>query len=178
MDLFDPARLPDPNFKLPDFAPEFIGWRAWQVGATVPPFGVSPKLYSVTHCDFYWTPRRTSEAECTRKRKEQSTNPDDPNCIPHDPPCGCGFYSAKSWEHLRTMQYHLYDGERGMYVVIGRVANTGKVIEGSLGWRAQFSYPLELFVPYEIWKLAKPLAEGYGCAVRLDNFLKPGHAIA
>jgi len=78
------------------------------------------------------------------------------------------------------MAYHIYDGEHGgMYCVMGRCANWGKVIEGTLGWRAQFSYPLELFVPYEIWPIAKPLAEGYGCAVRLDNILEhPGQAIA
>ncbi len=76
--------------------------------------------------------------------------------------------------HLTGNSYHRYDGERGgKYCVIGRVANWGKVVEGTLGWRAELAYPLELFVPFEVWKLVEPLHETYGVPVQLLNFLKP-----
>lgn len=153
----------------PDFHETVEGWRAWGVPVTPPPFGVAPKLTSVTTMGSadrrtapVWEPRKAAEAVCPKNGSHEP---------PHEP-CSCGFYSAKSLDHLMSMTYHVYDADgRGMFRVIGQVANWGKVIEGSKGWRAQFSYPVQLFVPFEAWRLVKPLSEAYGVPVRLQNIL-------
>jgi hypothetical protein len=166
---FDPRRRPDSDFKAPDLVGAVEGWRCWAVPTELPPFGVAPKVYSVTWSNFYWTPKQTSAAVCEF------------GCPAEDVPgesCGCGFYSAKTREHLLSMAYHIYDAEEtGRYRIMGRIANWGKVIEGSQGWRSQYSYPIEFFVPFEAWRLAKPLAESYGVKVKLDNILAPASAI-
>jgi hypothetical protein len=46
---FDPMKMPDPDFVMPDLVDPVIGWRSWQVTAEIPHYGVPPKLYSVTH---------------------------------------------------------------------------------------------------------------------------------
>jgi hypothetical protein len=164
--MLDPLKLPDPDFRIPDCIGWTEGWRSWSVSGEYVPY-LKPKLWSVIHDDHYWVPRRAFEVVCTCKKHIKDAD---------GPPCErgrCGLYSAKTREHLLSMSYHTYDGDRnGSYCVIGRVANWGKLVEGSLGWRSQFSYPVELFVPYEIWKQARPLEQAYGCRVRLDNFLK------
>lgn len=161
---FDPEKIPDPDFEAPDLAGTVEGWRAWQVPVKVPPFGVSPKLHSVTYGSYYWTPRQAMIADC--------------NSCGDDAPgenCHCGFYSAKTFDHLMGMSYHWYDAENdGMFKVVGQVANWGKVIEGSQGWRSRFSYPVQLWIPFEAWRLAKPLSTGYGVPVKLVNHLNPG----
>jgi hypothetical protein len=87
--------------------------------------------------------------------------------------CTCGFYSAKTYDHLQSMTYHLYDAEaNGMFHIAGRVANWGKVVEGTQGWRSEFSYPLELFVPFEAWRLCTPLESLYGVPSQLKNTLQ------
>jgi hypothetical protein len=159
--VFDPRKRADPNLTLPDLSDAVIGWRAWKCSTEVPPYGVSPKLLSVTHGNYYWTPHRAAIADCSR-------------CTPDELPgevCSCGFYSAKSARHLLQMAYHPYDADQGEVTIIGKVANWGKVIEGGQGWRAQMSYPVQLYVPFECSHLAKPLAKGYGCKVTLRNFL-------
>lgn len=161
---FDPSLAPDENFRIPDLAEAVEGWRAWGVPADPPPYGAFPKLYSVSHSQYFWVPRREMIAECEKC-------PDDD--LPGEK-CGCGFYSAKTLEHLMSMGYHQYDAERqGMFHVVGRVANWGKVIPATQGWRAQKSYPIELFIPFEAHRLAQGLKEAYGVPVRLKNTLKP-----
>jgi hypothetical protein len=165
----DPRKLiPDQDWKAPDVIGTVEGWRTWAIEKQPPKFGVPPKLYSIAGTSgYYWVPRKKAIAECQY------------GCAPENVPgvmCGCGFYSAKTWEHLSTMPYPRYDAEAmGMFHVVGRVANWGRVIEGSLGWRAQFSYPVELWFPFEAAKLATGIKEAYGVKVRLVNFLRrPG----
>jgi hypothetical protein len=124
-------------------------------------------LYSIVYSDYYWRPRKVSQAVCNGRGVGHVGD-----AVPVEN-CGCGFYSAKSLEHLFSMHYRYYDVEaNGVFVIVGKVANWGKVIEGDLGWRAQKAYPLEFLVPFEAWKFAKKLKEAYGVPVRLKNFLK------
>lgn len=154
---------PDPKLVVPDLTDAVEGWRAWGVPRTMPRYGVPPKLYSVTYGNYYWAPRKAMVATCSYR------------CDAEDVPgeqCSCGFYSAKTLEHLMSMGYHQYDAEaNGYYHVVGQVANWGKVIEGSQGWRAQKAYPKKLYVPFEAWPLAKPLSKAYGVPVELKNVL-------
>jgi hypothetical protein len=174
---FDPKKLPSRSHQVPDLKDAVEGWRAWRVASALPKFGVAPKLYSATHGDYYWTPRKAAEAECERCGGRVITLPD--GTVTNDVPgefCSCGFYSAKDVDHLMSMHYHQYDAEIGEFTVIGQVANWGKVVEGSQGWRSQFSYPKRIFVPFEAHHLAKPIAAAYGVPTTLRNFLKPGYA--
>jgi hypothetical protein len=155
-----------PGFEVPKIEGTVEGWRAWTVAKKLPPYGVKPKLQSVTHSEYIWHSGHVSEAECCYKEH-----------TPADAQCACGFYSAKNLKHLMKLGYHgYYDFDQDESVkVIGQVANWGQVTEGTQGWRAQYSYPVMLFVPFEAAYLAKPLQESFGCKVRLLNFLKePG----
>lgn len=159
---FDPRKLPDPDFKAPDVIGTVEGWRAWRVSRELPKYGVAPKLYSVSHGDYYWVPRKESVAECSRCGED----------VPGEQ-CSCGFYSAKNLEHLQSMGYHNYSGGYD-WKVIGQVACWGKVIEGSQGWRSQKAYPVKIWVPFEAAKtLGKAIGEAYGVEVRIMNFLRP-----
>ena len=173
--MIDPDKIPDPNFVVPDLTEAIEGWRAWRVKATPPMYGTTPKLYSVSHSGYYWTPRRRSQARCGNAPAGRCymNPPGDIMGVSRLPGerCSCGFYTAGTLEHLLTMAYPGYHEESGEVCVIGRVANWGKVIECATGWRSEFAYPVELFVPYETWQLAKPLAHGYGVKVRLKNWL-------
>lgn len=159
---FDVEKMPDPAFEVPDLRKAREGWRVWRCSIEIPPFGAAPKLYSATHSNYYWIPRKGSLAECGRCGAN----------VPGES-CACGFYSAKTFEHLMTMGYHQYDPESGMVAVLGQVANWGKIVEGTQGWRAARAYPVRLWVPFETWKLAKPIEEAYGVPVGVKNFLKP-----
>jgi hypothetical protein len=155
----------NPDFKAPpEPTPGTMaeGWRCWKVDLELPPFGLPPKLNSVTH-SFFWTPKKLARAECRR----------DDSHVPGEA-CRCGFYSAKTLRHLQGMGYIAYNPDHGVVTIVGRVANWGKVIEGSQGWRAEKSYPVQLFVPFEAYKLAKPLADTYGVPVKLMNLLDRG----
>ena len=166
---FDPKKLPEEGFRVPDIMGCVAGWRAWGVDKDVPDFGIAPKLRSVTFGAYYWSPRRVAEAECARCGEADGPG------VPGES-CTCGFYSAKTLEHLLSMSYHMYDADsNGCFHVVGQVANWGKVIEGSQGWRSQFSYPVKLYVPFEAWRLIKPLNKAYGIPCVLKNTLRREH---
>ena len=165
MDLpFDIERFPDPDFRAPDLISAVEGWRVWRVDTAVPKYGTAPKMFSATRGGYYWTPKRVSTAQCGRCKEN----------VPGEN-CSCGFYSANSLEHLLSMHYHQYDMDNGNVMVLGQVANWGKVIVGTQGWRAANAYPVQLWVPFEAWTLAAPLEEAYGVPVGIKNYLKPGH---
>jgi hypothetical protein len=138
--------LIDAGFTAPDVIGTVEGWRAWRVKLEPPRFGTVPKLMSASY-NYWWTPRVKARAECKR-----CTNPD-PTAHDHVPGthCTCGFYSAKTLDHLRW----------------------GRVIEGSQGWRAEFAYPAVMFIPFEAWRLRAPLMRAYGVPVKLLNLLDP-----
>lgn len=160
----DPERLlADPNFRVPDLIGTVEGWRAWRVPVTLPPYGLAPKMYSVTaaQADYAWVPRKRMQADC-------------PTCGDNVPgnTHTCGFYSARDLEHLMSQGYHHYTEHDGYTRVVGQVANWGKVIECTRGWRAQYAYPVSLYVPFECWRLLKPLSEAFGVPAKLMNTLR------
>jgi hypothetical protein len=154
----------DVDFEAPTILGTVEGWRAWRVSIALPRYGLAPKLGSVTHKSYFWTPRKRARAECRK----------DPTHVPGEG-CICGFYSAKTYQELVNLgnQYHDYAGdEAGYFCVVGRLANWGKVIEGSQGWRSEYAYPTELYVPFEFARShAARLEEAYGIPVRLRNIL-------
>jgi hypothetical protein len=144
------------------------GWRVWTVARELPPYGATPKMRSASY-NYWWTPRVKSRAEC------DSCDELDPETgqlsgLPGET-CTCGFYSAKTLEHLRSMGYIKHSTREDTVGVVGRLANWGKVIEGSQGWRAEFAYPVELYVPFDAMRLGPALKKAYGVPVRLLNTL-------
>jgi hypothetical protein len=47
-------------------------------------------------------------------------------------------------------------------------------VPGTLGWRAQKSYPVMLYVPFEFAAThARAISESYGVPIKMRNFLNP-----
>lgn len=158
---FDPRDLPDPDFRAPDAVGLALGWRAWGTPIRLPRFGVAAKLFSVTWRDYYWVPRQHGVARCEKCGDD----------VPGED-CSCGFYCAKTREHLESLGYEWGKiREDGRVCIMGEVANWGKVIEGTQGWRAQKAYPVRLYVPFEARHLVRPLRESYGVPVLLRTAL-------
>jgi len=153
--------LTNHDFQAPDLVGVCEGWRAWNVERELPPFGMPPKLYSATY-GYFWTPRKRARAECQK----------DSSHVPGEA-CTCGFYAAKDLGHLRQMGYSAYMENGPQVTIVGQLAMWGKVIEGTQGWRSEYAYPVKLFVPFEAWRLAKPVARAYGVPVELLNLLDP-----
>jgi hypothetical protein len=153
--------VPDPTFVVPDIMGTCEGWRTWEVDEELPPFGTAPRMTSVTHHDYFWAPRREMRAECDLDRHGPETVPDEG--------CTCGFYSAKTLEHLQSLGYIGKVGRAGKVPVVGRLNLWGKVIECDQGWRSEYAYPAELYVPHCNWKLGVRLRDAFGVPVRLLN---------
>jgi hypothetical protein len=152
----------------PDELGTVTGWRAWNVNRAPDEDG-KLLLESVTY-GYAWVPFEKARASCERC---QSTDPRKPDCTPGDH-CSCGFYAAKSLNHLRKMGYHSYSPEGVQVTIVGRLAMWGKVVEGSQGWRAEYAYPEMLYVPFEVARLiARPASDTYGVPVTLLNVLDP-----
>jgi hypothetical protein len=165
---FKPA-MPNADFRPVDLSKAKEGWRAWKISKDLPAYGLDPKLHSVVH-DYTWMPKQKSEAECCYSCQDEGGEG-----VP-GVDCSCGFYSAKSLRHLMQMGYHTYADidETNEFKIVGQVACWGKVIEGTQGWRSQFSYPTYLMLPYEMGgQFGRRIKDAYRCKVRLLNFLKP-----
>lgn len=164
------CRLPDQIVGIPcgycaaivtgrEQTPPVMGWRAWRVIGGL----LGSPTYRLT-----WRPEGDYNnngwmvAECRRYYHEKHDyKSDDPDLIPPVKGCGggghgCGFYCARNHAHLIDLHYAI----PGM--VIGEVEIAGKVIEATNGWRAQLMRPRKLYVPYEDWKVVKPLEDTYG----------------
>jgi hypothetical protein len=57
-----------------------------------------------------------------------------------EPLCSCGVYAAKHYQHLIDINY-------GRYGIHGEVALWGKIVECTLGYRAQYAYPKFFVIP-------------------------------
>ena len=149
-----------PQLVVPDQIAVEYGWRAWGIRRRETDAGMT-LLESVSHNAAFWQPRIPMEAVCNRGCGDVPGNN-----------CRCGLYSAKDLDHLHTMPHYYNYDPQDCFKVIGKVALWGKVIEGSQGWRAQFGYPSELYLPFEAWYLHDELKDAYGVPVRLKNFLR------
>jgi hypothetical protein len=125
---------------VPDTVEPVLGWRCWRVRDS--PEG----LVLLSACrSARWSPGWPLEAACDRG---------------HAPPslaCTCGIYAARepglphaylpphvrAADRIRTEALLGYD----VVMAVGLVALWGGVIECEWGWRAQYAYPVELWVP-------------------------------
>ena len=141
---------------VPDIVGEIIGWRAWNV---IGPESDDLRLGSVTHTSYTWKPQSFVIAECSLHPTED---------IPNEKH-SCGFYAAKTREHLLSMSYHRYTDVDD--IVIGEVGLSGKVIAGTQGWRAQKARIKKVYVPFEKWRLMHRIEEVYKVDCELSNTL-------
>jgi RNA polymerase subunit RPABC4/transcription elongation factor Spt4 len=107
---------------IPDYVSPVIGCRAWDWDGQ--------QLKSLN--GEAWPFNRVLSAKCP-KTVHQSPADD----------CSCGIYSAKSYEHLKS----IYSPD---CLVHGEVWLWGKVVEHDLGYRAEFAYPKSLVLPSDI----------------------------
>ena len=133
---------------------EKVGFRAWYVedDSVLWP----PNLASVVHHET-WPWNDWLHAECRYGCTE----------VPNEK-CTCGIYAAMDRRHLLGLGYNGLR-HRGRTTVIGQVGLAGKVIPGTQGWIGQKARVIQLWVPYEDWKLVSPLREAYHVPVRLTN---------
>jgi hypothetical protein len=127
---------------IPDLAEPLEAWRVWRVGMCDGRV-VLKSLFSGT----VWEPTVPLAAVCSSVRRSR-WRPWRVRAHDHAAPalgCRCGIYGVQSVSAAR--QYidcapFPYRDDR----VIGRVALWGDVVEGTLGWRGSYAYPLDLYL--------------------------------
>ncbi len=132
----------------PDLIEEIVAFRGWHLERG----WRRVELLSFTGA-FTWPTDAWAVAECGRCGGD----------IPGET-CSCGIYAARDRAHLHRIGYMGDTAE-----VIGEVGLAGKVIPGTLGWRAAKARVRRLWVPHALWEYARPLAAAYGVPVTLTN---------
>lgn len=160
----DPFDALPGDVRIPDVVGEVTGWRAWQrVGTLMVPrlMSVTATRFGVDHVEAIWPTNRWFLARCPHGHYAN---------VPVEG-CKCGIYAAKTREQLVDLRYGVY--EKAASRVIGEVAFAGKVIPGTQGWRAEKARITRLYVPYEDWQWADPLARAYRVPVEVAFLFDP-----
>lgn len=135
--------------KPPDLIEEVVAFRGWDLS-----LGWRRAELVSFRGDFIWPTSTWTVAEC------------DSGCgtdIPGEH-CSCGIYAARDRRHLHRIGYM---GEHAQ--VFGEVGLAGKVIPGTLGWRAARARIRRLWIPHALWEHARQLGASYGVPVSLTN---------
>ena len=150
--------------RLPDLVAAIEGWLSWLVVVR----DGEPRLQSVVRGDL-WEPRIAMSAICTVGFSEAL-----PRHVPGHQLCRCGIHAARD---RGEAEGHLTPPSRRTGIAaIGRVALWGTVVEGDVGWRASFAYPVSLElvtwrrdadVLADLGWVRRSLAEAYGVPVRI-----------
>lgn len=131
----------------PDLIEEIVAFRGWHLELG----WRRVELVSLT-TEFVWPPDAWAVAECSYCQDTPGER------------CRCGIYAARDRAHLHRIRYM---GEHTD--VVGEVGLAGKVIPGTLGWRAAKARIRRLWVPHALWEHARPLSVTYGVPVALTN---------
>ena len=168
---------------VPDAIEPIVGWRAWRVRDT----GAAFVLTSANESTI-WAPGETLNATCARAGDHGTPAPD----------CTCGVYASRQPglavellpPYIRSVSSIIAPSILGYDTVmaVGLVSLWGEIVVCEWGWRAQFAYPRELFVPssvkhyrrrsgvveiFDSGDLAENLARTYGVAARVTWNLRP-----
>ena len=145
---------------IPDYISPIVGYRVWTWDTA--------GLKSL--CGERWHPNHSLAARCRASAilgRDKATND------VHDSPsahCTCGIYAVKTLDHFRSAGYERYG-------IHGEVYLWGLVVEHERGWRAQFAYPKNLYVPPEMDLLSPKEVDarmGALAAYDLDIFIVGG----
>jgi hypothetical protein len=168
----------------PDSIEPVVGWRCWRVIDTPDGF----ELASVNRTT-RWPAGLALEATCSVDASHGTPVPE----------CACGIYAARAPDLVvgcfppvvRSAATIIAPAVLGYdtVVAVGLVSLWGDVIEGALGWRGQYAYPRELFVPsavrhyrrgrgkrFEVFdsdKLAAALRDLYAVPVSVTRTVRP-----
>jgi hypothetical protein len=118
---------------IPDYISPIVGYRVWTWDTA--------GLKSL--CGERWHPSQSLAARCRASAVVGTIVGRSETADDHDAPqanCTCGIYAVKTLHHFRSAGYEQF----GIY---GEVYLWGTVVEHELGWRAQFAYPKNLYVP-------------------------------
>jgi hypothetical protein len=128
----------------PDLAAPIIGWRVWVVLEE----DERHRLASVFQPTL-WAPRRELTGECLvghrrlwpfwRRRAARHEAPDSS--------CSCGVYALKDTKQAIQYAFNAeVKGRAAIARVLGPVSLWGRVLECQRGWRAEYAYPLRIYV--------------------------------
>lgn len=125
-----------------------------------------------------WTPRVRQEASCSYKSA----------CVAPEVGHSCGFYGGANEQNLG---YWYHGWKKGVlrqdgvthtrYSLGGLCSLWGKLIKHQYGWRAQYAYPYEIWVPsapfngeypIDIKKIVKHLRQAYLCDIVVKDLSK------
>ena len=181
---------------VPDKISPEIGWRVWLVVARADGL----RLHSAVQARVEWPVRRELRAECRRLPTPEALGRITAGvATPHSAPdesCGaggghgCGIYGTKDPSGCTEFLKGSYSpgqvlGGSVVHRVFGTVALWGKVIEAEKGWRAEFAYPVELWVPQHRYVASGSNVEGVqapglpveGIASGLSDYRVPVHIL-
>jgi hypothetical protein len=131
----------------PDVAGEIIAFRGWHLRTGWRRVDLS------SFNGFIWPTGAWTVAECDTCGAD----------IPGES-CACGIYAARDRAHLHRIGYM---GQ--VATVFGEVGLVGKVIPGTLGWRAARAHIRRLWLPHALWEHAHTLRAAYAVPVALTN---------
>ena len=121
---------------IPDYISPIVGYRVWRwVAAGLKSLNGEP-----------WSPGKPLAAACRASNRRTTVGRAEPAHDANDAPqekCRCGVYASKSLEHLHTTGYERYG-------ICGEVNLWGTVVEHEQGFRAQFAYPKNLYLPLKM----------------------------
>lgn len=141
----EPGEGTDPELTIPDSAQAIIGWRAWDF-----------KMPTGTLVSFagtcLWPHRRRIEARHMYYGGVGYWGDLTPTCEAPAIGCSCGIYALKEQPDRSK--------------VFGQVNLWGRVVEGELGWRAQYAYPKHLWVPVPSFQ---PVETALECVKEADE---------
>lgn len=141
----------------PDFIEPFIGWKGLHANEE----GLLWSPQQVT----LWPAEERFEATCSGGK--------------HEPPhksCGCGVYAVRSFAELKEEGYNwaeeYTDEKRGRCIaVVAEVSLYGRIFRATRGYRAQYAYPLKVYVPAHKLPLGAKIRRRYGCNLGyIDRF--------
>lgn len=138
---------------------ELIGWRGVHVRNDE---NGRPRIWSPVYPTL-WSPGETLTATCGGVPVEECGHRIAGDKAPAKG-CGCGFYAARTRDHLLSLGYGRYSTPDNPDSLLCEVAQWGRVVIADNGFRAENVRLLRLYVPSDgsAWKMAKLLTEDYG----------------
>lgn len=141
------------RYDVPDYPTAMVGWRWFSVvGPKYDPFlpprlkGHRPVAFRLAslHKVVIWKPGEPMVAECRRDDFGEGIGG---HADPPVPGCTCGIYALKDRDDLLYRGLALVSPVSPIFYVLTQVAMWGRIIPGEKGYKAQYAYPLRIFVP-------------------------------